>query len=362
VNEASVEDALLVVAFGAAPAARAAWASVAGRIDIEQLPFELHGLFPSVGVALRRLGLEPAELPRFDGVRKRLWALNVVRARALCGLLDTLATGGVESYVTGGMAVLLHHGDLGTRPLTEVDVVIDPDSEPRAVGLAQAAGWEVVEVRRDGFLMDQRATVISKAGQLLTLRSRARPGSATLTMSPGGGPQQLLVPAVGERPIPVATPTETLGFALIEGPGLPGYFAVRRRLDALLLTSMPDQTIDWDSFVAMVRDRHAEPEVLAELRRLSVSDDPIPGHVTRAFDTSRVPLYERLSRPVIGLSPVALGCLRRHRGSGGLRAMAALPRDLAQAWDLPNARAVFPALLHRVGGRLKRRPARGSGS
>lgn len=363
VNDASVEGALLVVAFGDEAAARAAWASLVDTVDIELLPFELHGLFPSVAAALRRLEVDSDDLPRFEGVRKRLWALNAVRGRALANLLARLAEGDVRSHVTGGMAVILRHSDLGVRPLTEVDVIVDVGGESRALDLAKSDGWELLDARRDGFLMDQRAFVVAKSGQLVTLRwiegsaseryaSRARDAWQ---------PDWLQAPTISELPIPVATTTEVLSFTLIDGPGLPGYLPVRRRLDALLLMSTPGHAIDWSRFVDDVRARHAEPEVLAELRRLAAFDGLVPADVVRCFGASRAPYYERLSRPVLGLSPVAVGCLRRHRGAGVVRAIAALPRDLAGAWGLPDARSVPAALLRKFAHRIRHRAASGAG-
>lgn len=362
-NEAFVEDALLVVAFGDTAAARAAWASLGDRIDIEELPFELHGLFPSVAVALRRMGVDSHVLPRFEGVRRRLWALNAVRGRALAGLLARLAEGDVRCHVTGGMAVLLWHGDLGVRPLTEVDVIVDAGGESHALDVAKGDGWELVDARRDGFLMDQRAVVVAKSGQLVTLRwieSSASERCASCGRD-AWQPEWMSAPTIGELPISVAPTTEALSFTLIDGPGLPGYLPVRRRLDAVLLISTPGRAIDWSSFVDDVRARHAEPEVLAELRRLVAFDGLVPPDVVDCLSASRAPYYERLSRPVLGLSPVAVGCLRRHRGSGVVRAMAALPGDLAGAWGLPHARSVPGALLRKFAHRIRHRAASGAG-
>jgi hypothetical protein len=337
-----VEHALFLVAFGSDDVARHAWADVAASLDIDRLPFELHGLFPMMASTLRRLGIEAAELPRFDGVRKRLWSLNSVRQRALEDAVGVLARHGIRSLVTGGMAVLLYRDDLGLRPLSEVDVVVDADNGAPAIRLLGEQGWTVARQRRDGFWMDQRASVIERAGQTLTLRWSPR----AATIGNAADRDGLSAPRTA---IELAYPADVLAFTLIDGPTLPGYFPVRRRADALLLGAVQD--VDWNAFLAQVRSKHAEPEVAADLRQLGDLPGAPPSWVTADLARMAVPLRERLAYGKNSF-PSLSASLRRSRYANTAAAVTALPRELADIWELPGPAFVARAAAGRVARRL----------
>jgi hypothetical protein len=362
-----LEDALLEVAFGPDDIAHAAWARTGPALDIDQLPFELHGLFPLMAQTLRRLGLQPAELPRFDGVRKRLWTLNSVRLRALedaCGLLTAR---GMQPVVTGGMAVLLYRDDLGLRPLTEVDVGLPPEQGEQATRCLSDAGWIVRSRRRDGFVMEQRATVIEKAGQSLTLRW-AEPAS-THARSYGGrvgsSPVLLVHPAAGAGLL-LESPADVLAFTLVDGLSLPGYFPVRRSTDALLLGSLLDPAVDWSAFLGRVARKQAQPEVAAQVRRLADLCGAPPEWVANELAAAKVPLRERL---VLGRdrSPAVTASLRRGRSRNPVAALLGVHRELADIWDLAGARTVGMAAAGRLASKvahhaIRLRPTRGRAS
>jgi hypothetical protein len=358
----SLEDALLEVAFGPDDIARTAWASVRPTLDIDQLPFELHGLFPLMAQALRRLGLQPAELPRFDGVRKRLWTLNSVRLRTLEDACGLLSASGLRPMVAGGMAVLLYRDDIGLRPLTEVDVGLPPEHGEQATRCLVSAGWIVKGRRRDGFLLEQRATVMEKAGQALTLRW-PEPAS-TIGRSYGGGdggsPVLRLRPATGAGLL-LESPADVLAFTLVDGLSLPGYFPLRRCTDALLLGSLVDPAVDWVAFLGRVARKQAQPEVAAQVRRLADLCGAPPAWVANELATARVPMRERLI-PGQGRFPAVTASLRRGRRRNAVAALAGIRRELADIWDLAGARTVARAAAARVARRvaqhrIRRRPS-----
>jgi hypothetical protein len=358
----SLDDALLHVAFGADDVARAAWASVGPTLDIDRLPFELHGLFPLMAQALRRLGLQPVELPRFDGVRKRLWTLNSVRLRSLEDACGLLSASDLRPMVTGGMAVLLHRDDIGLRPLTEVDVGLPPEHGEEATRCLVSAGWTVKGRRRDGFLLEQRATVIEKQGQALTLRW-AEPASTTGRSyggGDGGAPVLRMRPTAGAGLL-LASPADVLAFTLVDGLSLPGYLPLRRRTDALLLGSLVDPAVDWLAFLGRVARMQAEPEVAAQVRRLADLCGAPPACVVNELATARVPMRERLV-PGRGRSPAVTASLRRGRRRTSIAALTGVRRELADIWDLDGGSTVAKAAAQRVARKvahhgIRRRPA-----
>ena len=351
----TIEHALLEVAFGPDDIAHAAWARTGPGLDIDQLPFELHGLFPLMAQALRRLDLQPAELARFDGVRKRLWALNSVRLRVLedaCGLLSAT---GVQPVVTGGMAVLLYRDDIGLRPLTEVDVALSPEHGEQATRCLENAGWIVKSRRRDGFLMEQRAIVMEKAGQTLTLRW-AEPASTSgrsYGVPDRSSPVLRLHPAVGAGLL-LESPADVLAFTLVDGLSLPGYLPVRRSTDALLLGSLLDPAVDWGAFLGRVARKQAQPEVAGQVRRLADLCGAPPQWVANQLATAKVPVRERL---VLGRdrSPAVTASLRRVRGRNSVVALVGVRRELADIWDLGGAHTIGVAAAQRLARKRRAR-------
>jgi hypothetical protein len=351
----SLGDLLLQVAFGSDDVAREAWASVAPTLDIDHLPFELHGLFPLMAQTLRRLGLQPAELPRFDGVRKRLWTLNSVRLRALQDAVGVLRSNRLQPRVTGAMAVLLYRDDLGLRPLTEVDLAFEPDQGVQAAGFLAAAGWVVTARRRDGFLMDNVATVIEKAGQTLTLRWAHRSSSMSRSGDmPGASRHVAQARASAGAEVALDSPADVLAFTVVDGLSLPGYFPVRRHADALLLGGLRDPAVDWTVFVERVGQKNAQPEVAMELRRLVGLSGAPPAWVMSDLAAARVPMRERLM-PGRDRFPTVSASLRRGRKENATAALTGVHRELAEIWDLAGPRTVARAAVGKVARRVVQR-------
>ena len=349
----SLEDAFLRVAFGPDDIARAAWTSVGVTLDIDQLPFELHGLFPLVAQTLRRLDLQPAELPRFDGVRKRMWTLNSVRLRALEDACGQLSASDLQPVVTGAMAVLLYRDDIGLRPLTEVDVALSPEHGAQATRCLEAVGWTVSGRRRDGFLLEKRATILEKASQTLTLRWLAPASTIADDVGGGSSPVLRVRPTTGVGLL-LESPADVLAFTLVDGLSLPGYFPVRRCADALLLGSLADPGVDWVGFVDRVADKQAQPEVAAEVRRLGDLPGAPPAWVTNDLATARVPMRERFV-PGRDRFPTVTASLRRGRQRNAAAALIGVGRELADIWDLAGSRTVASAAVGKVARRVAQR-------
>jgi hypothetical protein len=71
---------LMIAAFGEPRKADFAWKTLL-PLDIDTLPFEVHHLLPIVAERRRGAGQAISESPRIDGIRKRLWSQNLIRAR-----------------------------------------------------------------------------------------------------------------------------------------------------------------------------------------------------------------------------------------------------------------------------------------
>lgn len=348
---ASTRDRLLLAVFADDDTARAAWMAVAPTLDIDTLPFELHGLFPLLAERLRALGLTPIDLPRFDGVRKRLWSLNLLRARAVVTVADELARAGAQPLITGAFAVLAHAGNWGIRPLTEVDLVISADRADAVIRDLGHTGWAVVDRRRDGFLMDLQARVLERDGQRVTLR-----------WSAGAWPHDGLAAAsacdVAGATLAVASPADVLAYTITDAERLLGYQPVRRFADALLLCSL-DTTgraaMDWTAFTERVLQRKAAVEAVAFLQYLSgILRAPVPPEVI-----GRLAVASANLRPVgrvAAASDTVAAYVRRTRSGPRHDVVRQLPGYLCEVWDVDHVSGLPLAVAVR-GVRAARRLA-----
>ena len=344
-------DELLRAAFAPNDVARRSWEAVAARLDLYTLPFELHSLFPRIAARLRDFGIDSPDLPRFDGIRKRLWSQNALRGRAVAGACATLAGNGVEPLLTGGIAVLLYGADWGARPLTEVDLAVPHVAHQAAVAALSDAGWRVDLRRRDGFLLDMRASVLT--GDL---------GQVTVRSSPSGWPYDGLPAAavldVAGSPLAVASRADVLLFVVADADRLPGYPPARRLADALALCDRSATPgLDWTAFVRRAGTRKAAPEAAEFLGYLSGRlCAPVPGATVEqlAVLAGRTgPLARRIDSAVLD------AYRRRCRGGSPVAGARMLPRYLCEIWDVDDLAGLPAATLGHLGGSISRRLLRG---
>jgi hypothetical protein len=345
---ADTRDLLLRAAFAPDDVARRAWQQAGSGLDLDTLPYELHALFPRIAERLRDLHIESADLPRFDGIRKRLWSQNLLRIRDVAAVCVVLRAHGIEPLLTGGLAVLAHRQDWGARPLTEADVAVPHDAHDRALAALSDDGWRVELARRDGFLLDMRASVLARG-----------PGRVTLRSSPAGWPHDGLPAAsvldVGNSPLPVASRADVLAFLASDAERLPGYPPARRFADALgLCEGRPDQAPDWTAFVRRVVARKATPEAAEFVGYLR---GPLCGQVPESIVGRLAALASgRASRPARRLDSSVVDAYRRRcRGGSALTNARMLPGYLCEVWDVDGVAKLPFATVGRAKRTIQRR-------
>jgi hypothetical protein len=277
-----------------------------------------------------------------------LWSQNLLRIRDVAAVCAALQAHGIEPVLTGGLAVLAHGQDWGARPLTEADVAVPHDAHERALAALSDDGWRVELARRDGFLLDMRASVLARGAGRVTLRS-----------SPAGWPHDGLPAAsvldVGNSPLPVASRADVLAFLVSDAERLPGYPPARRFADALsLCEDSADQVPDWAAFVRRVVARKATPEAaefLVYLRgRLCAQ---VPASVV---DQLVALTSGELSRSVRRLDSSVIDAYRRRcRGGSALANARMLPRYLCEVWDVDGVAKLPFATVGRAKRTITRR-------
>src|SRR6202008_4308852 len=123
--------------------AAAAWADVRSDLVLDDLwDAELHRLLPLVHSKLRAAGVADPDLARLRGLPRRTWYENQVALHRVRPGLDQLRAAGIPTlFLKGAPLALEHYGDLGLRPMADIDVLVPWADAPRALDLLEAAGW-----------------------------------------------------------------------------------------------------------------------------------------------------------------------------------------------------------------------------
>lgn len=321
--------------------ARRVWADeLDARLVIEDLP--QHDGLPQLHQRLVELGVDVPYLPKLLGVRRHVLARNAPMLAAARGAVEVLENVGASPVLVGDAAVVLGlHGQLDRRPLHDIDVVV-PSSEAgsAAAGLARA-GWRRVAAWHDGFLLDVRAQrFVGPADVAVNLRW----SDATLYAGMVG---------VSAGDLPVASPTDSFVYTLLDGSRLTGPTFVRWALDALAAVQSPSG-VDWDRVAEAATERHAGPSVWIAVEQLSdVMPIAVPADVRRRL-MARSP--GRLARAGTTRRPgTATAFVRRTTGAGVTAPLTTLLPYLCEVWDLTSPRQLPGELARRLRRRAVRR-------
>lgn len=184
-----VQRALLEVALGPAQAARSRWERLQ-PLDLTRLPAGAFPVMPLLYERLAEVMPEEPQLARLQGTYRRTWVRNQLLLDRLGALVDRLREREVEFLLVGGTAAALRwYPKLGSRPVVELELVVEPGRAEAAVEGAAELGWELRRSGRatrlgnaDGFGLVVHggappllAGPLGRAGGYRSLRERAAP-------------------------------------------------------------------------------------------------------------------------------------------------------------------------------------------
>lgn len=138
-------EQLLVLHAALDPAATAAtaWRRWRGAVEFDDVD---HGSTRLLPLVYRNLGADAfdAEVAgRLKGLYRRSWSHNQLIFKRAAEAIAVLADAGIETLVTKGASLaLLSYGDVGVRPMDDVDVLVPLDRTTEAIEVLSAAGWK----------------------------------------------------------------------------------------------------------------------------------------------------------------------------------------------------------------------------
>jgi GT2 family glycosyltransferase len=358
-----------------AEAARA-WEALRPQLVLDDLwDAEVHRLLPQVHANLRAAGVDDPDLRRLKGLHRRTWYENQVSLHRVRPGLEALVEAGVPLLFLKGVPLALHHyGDLGLRPMADIDVLVPWDDAAGALDVLEALGWSDVGgltrtllfLRYHGSGMQHpdggQLDVHWHLGTPLLLPEDERASNDDFWAA--------AVPfAVPDHGIDALTlcPTDMLLHVIAHGLWAGSGSTVRWVADAHVVIG--DGTgIDWTRLRDQATKRRIAPLVADALRYLAEQlDAPVPSDVITDLGTTPATRRERrllraLTGPVQG--PKVLGGLPHLRAYWAYtrlkwapgQAARELPRFVADLWGLERPRQIPRAAGRRAVHRLRGRP------
>lgn len=123
-------------------AAHAAWERWRERVEFDDVD---HGSTRLLPLVYRNLGpddLDPEVAGRLKGLYRRAWSHNQLIFRRAAEAIAVLEPAGIRTLVTKGASLaLLSYGDVGVRPMDDVDVLVPIERTADAIEALRAAGW-----------------------------------------------------------------------------------------------------------------------------------------------------------------------------------------------------------------------------
>jgi hypothetical protein len=141
------QELLLKAALLSGPAAIGNWNAWREMVSVEDLDAGSQRLLPMLYQKLRVEQIEHPDMARYRSVYRHTWVENQHRIYRASGILNLLAEAGISVILLKGIALsALYYGDVGQRPMSDLDFLVKPEAVQEAARLLQAAGWDAKEL------------------------------------------------------------------------------------------------------------------------------------------------------------------------------------------------------------------------
>jgi Uncharacterised nucleotidyltransferase len=137
------QELLLRAALLPAPQANEAWLAWRKEVDLEgRIDDGSFRLLPLVCRNLERQGATSPDLPRLRGIYRQTWLRNTVVVHKVAAVLREFESTGIQTtLLKGAPLALLTYGELGARPMSDVDILVHRHDARPALALLLATGW-----------------------------------------------------------------------------------------------------------------------------------------------------------------------------------------------------------------------------
>jgi hypothetical protein len=343
---------LIVAATAKDRRAAAAWQRwQGGGGDLQRLDAASSRLLPLLWSNRRAANIEAEALMLLKGCyRHSLWMTHRTLAGGVAAL-DTLEATGIPTLVLKGTAILARFpGQVGVRPINDVDILVRRADASRALAALEQDGWRPVNPTQRPIGVWHAVDLVRTAGERIDLHWSA-------TVVPGDDRaiwREAQSGHVAGRPVKVPSATAQLLVTCVHGLG-PDPAPVRWIADALLILE-GDETIDWPALVGEARRRGVGIALSAALSGLrSQFDADVPASVPRQLAGWPARVLERLAHRAAGRTgrgsvyAVELHRYRRLRAINDSDRAHTFVSHCARRWGFESSTSLVRAGVRRAG-------------
>ena len=134
------------------------------RISIDELEPGSFQLLPLIYSNLSEARHEDVDLPRLKGIYRRSWVKNSLLVERSKAASEALSESNARAeFVEGVLLASRFYRELGLRPTSMLDVLVDPLDAPTALAALARAGWTerpelIPSDGRARYVFDENAT------------------------------------------------------------------------------------------------------------------------------------------------------------------------------------------------------------
>jgi len=256
--------------------AEESWRIWRSSADLEHLDRTSFQFLPALAGRLTEWLADDPKQAILLGICRRAWSQNQLRKKVLTDAVQLLCDSGIDRVAATGPALWgeLYWPAGSIRPITVIDLLIEPASVPSALNVLGKVGWSISDhppnSKDKGFPFAPATNLQSSLGGKLRVHWRALPNT-DLSLRRPEFPELITMPP--GKVAPYAIPAE-YSLAAVLGGNLDD--AMDWRCDALMICSACD--LDWLKIASLLRWRSSARNRLEELR--PYSDQAIPLAVT----------------------------------------------------------------------------------
>jgi hypothetical protein len=267
-NRPTAEQLLVLhAALDPAPTAALAWQRWREAVEFDAVD---HGSTRLLPLVYRNLGADAFDAEvggRLKGLYRRSWSHNQWIFKRAAGAIALLEGAGIKTLITKGASLaVLSYGDVGVRPMDDVDVLVPIERTAEAIEVLSGAGWSPdhddplawTEVHHSlGFVGAERGNVDLHWFSLWQPASDAELWRASVSLELSGAATRAPCSA------------DQLLLACVHGTPWSPLPPFRWIADAVTLIRSAGERLDWDRLVAEAERRRVSVAVAAALDYLS---------------------------------------------------------------------------------------------
>jgi hypothetical protein len=141
------QELLLKAALLDGPEAVESWNAWRAQVRVDDLDIGSQRLLPLLYRRLHALGVNHPDMERYKSVYRYVWVENQIRVRQAQIILDLLGRAEIPVLLLKGIALgPLYYGDLGLRPMNDLDFLVPPEHADGAGKALASAGWQAAEL------------------------------------------------------------------------------------------------------------------------------------------------------------------------------------------------------------------------